>query len=184
MEPMQEVSRQEFEMLTQQLMEMQGQLAAEQERNAELEQAVNSLVEGLQAEKDGASREDFFQSYQQEFAGDHDMSDRAWQMYEDSDKSTDQREFVSRLVSEMDNQMLKYLAAKGIKLMAEKSGETEPPEMSEEVPPAHQAEGETPEPEQGAEGEPAAGPTDDPGERAEQELSSREKINRLLTQND
>ena len=174
-----EVSRQEFDLLSQQLAEMQQQLAASQEQNAALEQAMQNLVDGLQAEKDITSKEGFFQNYQYEFAGDRDMSDRAWQMYEDSGKGVDEREFVSHLVSKMDNQMLKYLAAKGMLSMAEQSKEPEPLEMSdeeiltEEEPMGEilpdEAEGELPE---------------NPDGNAEQELSNRDKINRLLTQND
>jgi len=178
-----EVSRQEFDMMVQQLAEMRQQLEASQEQNAELEQSMQNLVEGLQAEKDEASKDGFFQNYQQEFAGDRDMSDRAWQMYEDSGRADDEREFVSLLVSQMDDQMLKYLAAKGILSMVDQSEESEPLEVSgEESPEEDHLEGEALEEEQ-AIGTEAGGELDPEG-IARQEPSSREKINRLLAQND
>jgi len=125
------VSRQEFEMLGQQLMEMQQALQQSQEQTQMLEQSMNQLVEGMQAEQDAASKEGFFQNYEQEFGGNHEYSDRAWDMLQQAPEGTDEREFVSHLVSQMDNEMLKYLAAKGleVKRREEGSGESVPPEM-------------------------------------------------------
>lgn len=179
-----EVSRQEFDMMAQQLAEMQGQLAASREQNAALEQAMSSLVEGLQAEKDNASRDDFYSEFEYEFGGRRDYADRAWRMYEDSGKSADRREFVSRLVSQMDNEMRDYLAAKGMEV-AIKSGESGSPEVrAEEAPqemeirPAEEAAGEPGDPRPQPEGEPAVRDLPKKG------LSDREKINRLLTQDE
>ena len=180
-----EVSRQEFDTLAQQLAEMQGQLATAHEQNAALEQAMNNLIDGMQAEKDAAGREDFYDEFEYEFGGRHDYSDRAWQMYEDSGKSVDRREFVSHLVSQMDDEMRDYLAAKGMKVVFE-SGESAPPEVSGEG--ALPAEGP---PVEAVETGLAEEALEENGDAVEelvpeesQELSSKDKINRLLTQND
>jgi len=161
--------QQQFMAMQQQMAEMQQQLAASQEQNAALEQAMQDLVDGLQAEKDVAGKEGFYQKYKEEFGGNHEYSDRAWQMYEESDKSVDEREFVSLLVSRMDNEMLRYLAAKGLLVMAE-----QPEEME-----TQEAEGEFIESEPISESE-AQPETETEGA----ELTPRDKISRLLMQNE
>ena len=161
--------QQQFIAMQQQIAEMQQQLAASQEQNAALEQAMQDLIDGLQAEKDVAGKEGFYQKYKEEFGGNHEYSDRAWQMYEDSDKSIDEREFVSHLVSRMDNEMLRYLAAKGLLIMAEQPEELALQEAEEEILEAE------PEPMVDTQSE-----TEEEGA----ELTPRDKISRLLMQNE
>lgn len=158
---------QQVALMQKQMEEMQQQLAASQEQNAALEQAMQDLVDGLQSEKDEAGKEGFYQRYKDEFGGNHEYSDRAWQMYEGSDKSVDEREFVSHLVSRMDNEMLRYLAAKGLFSMVEQpeEGEVIEEEVITEPEPAETLQQEVLEDEGG-------------------ELSPREKVNRLLMQNE
>lgn len=158
---------QQVALMQKQMEEMQQQLAASQEQNAALEQAMQDLVDGLQSEKDEAGKEGFYQRYKDEFGGNHEYSDRAWQMYEGSDKSVDEREFVSHLVSRMDNEMLRYLAAKGLFSMVEQpeEGEVIEEEVITEPEPSETLQPEMLEEEGG-------------------ELSPREKVNRLLMQNE
>jgi len=156
--PMAEVTRAEFEALQQQV--------------AGVEQAVTDLVYGLKAEREDASREEFYSEFHDDFADNHAMSDRAWQMYEDSGKTVDRREFVTNLVSQMDGEMLEYFAKKGMELMAKKEESQEAEGGGE--PSAEPGEDENAEP-----GEPSG-----EGETAEgSELTDRDKISRLLTQN-
>ena len=158
---------QQVALMQKQMEEMQQQLAASQEQNAALEQAMQDLVDGLQSEKDEAGKEGFYQRYKDEFGGNHEYSDRAWQMYEGSDKSVDEREFVSHLVSRMDNEMLRYLAAKGLFSMVDQpeEGEVIEEEVITEPEPSETLQPEMLEEEGG-------------------ELSPREKVNRLLMQNE
>jgi len=187
-----EVSRSEFDMLQQQLAEMQTALQSSQEQTAAMEQAMNNLIDGLQSEKDIIGKEDFYNEFSYEFGGNHEYSDNAWQMYEDSDKSLHRRDFVSHLVSQMDNEMRDYLAAKGMEVVF-KSGESEPSELvSEKVSPGVPEEEEIPPQESYEEEIPPTEPSGTSAsseelsgeEKTEKVLSAREKINRLLTQNE
>jgi len=183
--PVPEVTRAEFD-------EMRGQISG-------IEQAVTNLVAGLQAERDKVSRDAFTAEFEYEFGGMPDVAESCWRAWEESDRSGDRREFVSRMIAQMDNQMVRYLAAKGMEVVMKKA-ESEMGSTGE-MGVADESEGdadgaaalEASEEGIGAHGEIGGAETETGGVALPDstdeggspgEPSERDKINRLLSQND